>query len=95
MISEEAITRKLERQGWRRQFVAAEPRLSESVAMYRELGFEVHLEPLPKQEKQPNGQGHGTEIQCRTCFEGSEDQFHIIFTRPVEETGNPSKQVFF
>lgn len=84
MTSEETITRTLERQGWRRMFVAAEPRLSESVAMYKELGFEVHLEPLPTQEKQSNGQAHGTEIKCRACFEGSENQYRIIFTRPVK-----------
>ena len=81
MTSEETITRTLERQGWRRQFVAAEPRLSESVAMYRELGFEVHLEPLPTQEKQSEGHVQDTEIKCRACFEGSEDQYSIIFTR--------------
>lgn len=81
MTSEETITRNLERQGWRRQFIAAEPRLSEAVQMYRELGFEVHLEPLPKQGKQPDGQAHDAEIKCRVCFEGSEGQYSIIFTR--------------
>ena len=81
MTSEETITRTLERQGWRRQFVAAEPRLSESVAMYKELGFEVHLEPLPEQEKPSNGQMQNTETKCRACFEGSEGQYSIIFTR--------------
>lgn len=82
MTSEETITRTLEHQGWRRQFVAAEPRLSEAVLTYRELGFDVHLEPLPKQEKQSNG-------KCRTCFEGSEGQYSIIFTRPVQTSGTP------
>jgi len=89
MTSEETITGTLERQGWRRQFVAAEPRLSESVAMYRELGFEVHLEPLPTLEKQSNGQADA-EIKCHACFEGSEDQYRIIFTKPAESSENPS-----
>jgi hypothetical protein len=91
MTSEETITRTLERQGWRRQFVAAEPRLSEAVAMYRELGFEVLLEPLPTQEKQFNRQTHDTEIKCRACFEGSEDQYSIIFTRSAQMSGKPVK----
>ena len=95
MTSEETITRALERQGWRRQFVAAEPRLSESVAMYKELGFEVHLEPLPEQEKPSNGQMQNTETKCRACFEGSEGQYSIIFTRPAHMSGNPSKQDLF
>jgi hypothetical protein len=95
MTSEETITRTLERQGWHRQFVAAEPRLGEAAALYRELGFEVHLEPLPTQEKKFNRQTHNTEIKCRTCFEGSEDQYSIIFTRPAQARVNPSKQVLF
>ena len=36
---------KLERQGWMRQFVADEPRLSEAVELYKSLGYEVRLEP--------------------------------------------------
>jgi len=89
MTSEEAITRTLEQQGWHRQFVAAEPRLSEAVEMYRELGFQVHLEPLPAPEKTSSGQPQGTEIKCHTCFEGTEDQYRIIFTKPAEDNGKP------
>jgi len=91
MTSEETITRALEQRGWRRQFVATEPRLSEAVEMYRELGFQVHLEPLPTPEKTSNGQSQGTEIKCRTCFEGSEDDYRIIFTKPAESSGNKSE----
>lgn len=36
---------ELERQGWRRQFVAGEPRLTEAVEVYKSLGYEVRLEP--------------------------------------------------
>lgn len=84
MTSEETITRTLERQGWHRQFIAAEPRLGEAVAMYRELGFEVHLEPLPTQEKSSIGQVQEAETGCRACFEDSEGQYSIIFTRPAQ-----------
>ena len=37
--------------GWERRFIACEPRLSEMVAMYKEIGFEVLLEPLPSKEE--------------------------------------------
>ena len=87
MTSEEAITRTLEQQGWHRQFVAAEPRLSEAVEMYRELGFQVHLEPLPAPEKTSNEQRQNTSKKCRACFEGSEDRYRIIFTKPAEDSG--------
>jgi len=78
MTAEETITRSLERQGWQRQFVAAEPRLSEAVEMYRELGFQVHLEPLPPQDETSI---QNNKTKCRACFEGSEDQHRIIFTK--------------
>jgi hypothetical protein len=72
----------LKKEGWTRQFVASEPRLSEAVAIYKESGFEVHLEPLPS--------GGESELLplidscdgCAKCFEGFEEQYRIIFTRP-------------
>ena len=73
----------LRQMGWRRQFVANEPRLSEVVEIYKEAGFDVHLEPLLKESECENcadGEGEGKE--CRICFEGVEDQYMIIFTRP-------------
>lgn len=86
MPSEEAITKTLESQGWRRQFVAAEPRLGEAVQVYGEAGFEVHLEPLPPRKKSSKGQVCETNSECRTCFEGFEDQYKIIFTKPNENS---------
>jgi hypothetical protein len=87
MTSEETITRNLEDRGWHRQFIASEHRLSEAVEMYVELGFQVHLEPLSKQGKTSNEQRQNTSKKCRTCFEGSEDRYRIIFTKPAEDSG--------
>ena len=77
----------LEKQGWVRQFVASEPRLSEAVELYTESGFEVHLEPLPKAGEWGPCAGPEMEDQgeCRVCFNGVEDQYRIIFTRPAKE----------
>jgi hypothetical protein len=82
-VTDQALE-KLEKKGWERKFIACEPRLSEAVDMYRKAGFEVHLEPLteayecetclPPQEE--------TGRPCRICYEGLEDQYKIIFTRP-------------
>lgn len=36
----------LARAGWERKTTSDEPRLSEIVEMYKEIGFEVHLEPF-------------------------------------------------
>ena len=72
----------LESEGWTRQFTANEPRLSEVVELYKETGLEVHLEPLPKETPCRSCEEDSDESECRVCFEGIEDQFKIIFTRP-------------
>ena len=76
----------LEAQGWKRQFVANEPRLTEAAEMYRELGFEVLLEPLSREPECAGCEGT-EEIQkdeCRVCFQGVEDQYRTIYTRPLK-----------
>jgi hypothetical protein len=75
----------LKKEGWTRQFVASEPRLSEAAALYKESGFEVHLEPLPS-GGEPDllpliDSGDG----CAKCFEGFQEQYKIIFTRPGKD----------
>jgi hypothetical protein len=68
-------------QGWVRQFLADEPRLGEAVAQYRELGFEVRLEPLdPAACAASNG--------CAACFGSPElaARFRVIFTRRPRPT---------
>jgi hypothetical protein len=75
---------RLEKEGWVKQFVANEPRLSEAVDLYKELGFDVHVEPLPKGEECDTcsgTEGHEEKGECRVCFEGFEDQYKILFTR--------------
>ncbi len=92
MASEETITRLLESQGWKRQFVAAQPRLGEAVQVYRDVGFKVHLETLPPREKPAKGQACPTNGECRACFEGFEDQYKIIFTKPDKNNRNPLEE---
>ena len=82
MDRENAIVDTLEQQGWTKQFVTNEPRLSEVVEIYKEAGFQVHLEPLPSQRKHPAEEKCKPDADCRQCFEGFEDQHKIIFTRP-------------
>jgi hypothetical protein len=75
----------LREEGWTRQFVAEEPRLSEAAAMYREAGFEVHLEPLSSEPVEAVCVGKKSGSGCRTCFEGFEERYKIIFTRPPKK----------
>ncbi len=70
--------------GWERRFIACEPRLSEMVEMYREIGFEVHLEPLPaKEELEAEGTSGCKESGCTACFDADPERYRIIFTKPA------------
>ena len=80
MSKEQSKMEKLESEGWERKFVADEPRLSEAVELYKQAGFEVHLEPLSAVEKSDAEDENCQE--CRICFEGIEDNYKVIFTRP-------------
>ncbi len=73
---------RLEEEGWTKRFVASEPRLSEACDLYRETGYEVHLEPLPAETECETCIGEEDQGECRVCFDGNEDQYKIIFTRP-------------
>jgi hypothetical protein len=65
--------------GWERRFIACEPRLSEMVEMYKEIGFEVHLESLPSKEEME--QSSCEESGCTACFYEDPERYRIIFTR--------------
>ncbi len=72
-------TKQLVAQGWTRQNVASEPRLSEAVELYRELGQEVVLVPVLQECAAAGDRG-----SCTMCFSGDEDpdRFKVIYTRP-------------
>jgi hypothetical protein len=57
--------------GWIRCFIADEPRLSEAVADYEELGLEVLLLPVPEEE-----------LACAECLRAEPERYRLIFTRP-------------
>ena len=93
--TEKIVIEALEQRGWTKQFVANEPRLSEAVEMYKEAGFQVHLEPLPSQPRHPSKEQCELDADCRQCFEGFEDQYKIIFTRPDEDNTDRLKDDLF
>jgi cytochrome c peroxidase len=67
---------KLVKEGWEQRSVLSEPRLSEVVKEYEELGFEVHLEPVLSNNL-------GTE--CNACFQ-FDKKSHVIYTRKRRAT---------
>lgn len=73
---------ELVRAGWEKRFVSCEPRLSEMVEMYRDIGFEVHLEPLPAKEELRSEEGSSCDEKgCTACFDVDPGRYRIIFTR--------------
>jgi hypothetical protein len=73
-------------QGWTRQFVAGEPRLSEAVELYQSLGYEVLMEPLPARAE---------EGECRSCLEVDMDRYRIIYTRKSEDLASVEEEDLF
>lgn len=60
-----------EAQGWQKRSILDEPRLSEAVQMYQELGFEVKVVKL----------GLGGTKACSVCLDGPSDGSSVVYTR--------------
>lgn len=72
----------LKKEGWTRQFIASEPRLSEMVETYKAIGFEVRLEPVLTGEDAKEDDCK----ECRICFEGEpKDKYMVVYTRPKKD----------
>ena len=59
------------RAGWEKRTTLDEPRLSEVVAMYQKLGFEVRQEPF-----EPGG-----ESGCSDCLKADQHRCRTVYTR--------------
>ena len=58
---------------WTRRNVAEEPRLSELVELYTELGFEVYLKEVGKDECPSD--------DCTTCLMADPGKYRVIYTK--------------
>ena len=65
--------KELQKQGWVKQFIYDEPRLSEAVELYESLDLEVKLEPVKPEELPGN--------QCNVCFKVASEKYKTIYTR--------------
>lgn len=64
----------LEKEGWLKRSILDEPRLSEVVAMYKELGLEVKIVGIEP------GQGD----RCTVCMDGTPEKYKIVYTREMK-----------
>jgi hypothetical protein len=69
--------KKLIKEGWQKQATYDDPRLSEMVEMYEEIGLEVHLEPFHAEN----------ETGCTACMQLMPDLFKTLYTREKAEHG--------
>ena len=60
-------------EGFERRFVAGEPRLSESIELYGNLGFAVALRPLDE--------GEFASEECTECYRAAPHLYRVIYTR--------------
>jgi len=65
------ITCAPKKKDWETRFFGNEPRLSELVELYEELGFEVKVETISAEKCSG----------CTECFEGSTEPMKVIYTR--------------
>lgn len=63
-------------EGWEKRATYNEPRLSEVVEMYRELGYEVYLKPFDPDE----------ETGCSECMKVSPGKYTTVYTRKTAST---------
>jgi len=66
---------ELKKEGWMKRFTMDEPRLSEAVEQYKELGFEVLLEPVDTSSE-----------ECTTCLITFIDRYKTIYTRKKDDS---------
>ena len=82
----------LEREGWKRRMVASEPRLSEMVEAYQQLGFEVRLETVGPDDP------YWDEDGCTVCLEDETmaKDTRVVYTRPmpVAAVDNADEELF-
>ncbi|OQW97613.1 MAG: hypothetical protein BWK74_06070 [Desulfobacteraceae bacterium A6] len=60
-------------EGWEKRSTTDEPRLSELIKMYEEIGFEVLLMPFAPDE----------EPGCSECMKTSPQRYRTIYTRKL------------
>jgi hypothetical protein len=57
--------------GWEKRAILEEPRLTEVVALYQELGFEVRQEPIET----------CGEAGCSDCLKADPERYRTVYTR--------------
>ena len=60
--------------GWTRRGIYDDPRLTQILKMYEEIGFSVKLEPL-RPELEPG---------CTECIKQNPDKYKVLYTKKID-----------
>ncbi len=74
LIEGDANEHQLERDGWKREFVASEPRLSEMCELFQSMGREVLVTPTIEEVE-------NLDEACKACFESTKEATFTIWTK--------------
>jgi hypothetical protein len=61
---------ELKKEGWEKRFTMDEPRISEMAEQYRELGFEVLIEPVDLSSE-----------ECLSCIASNPNRYKTLYIR--------------
>lgn len=67
--------KELKKEGWNKRSILSDPRLTEVVDLYEQIGLEVLLEPFKPEDMD----------DCSECFKRVCDHYKVIYTRPAED----------
>ncbi len=70
-LTESKSAAELAGEGWEKRATYDEPRLSEVVQLYEELGYEVLVQPFNPEE----------ETCCSECMRAKPEDYRTVFTR--------------
>jgi hypothetical protein len=74
-----------EEHGWERRSILDEPRLSEVVEGYLQLGLDVMVTDLST----------ALALECSICMDGETGRYKVVYTRPgKEDTGGMAGDAF-
>jgi len=73
--------RERAKQGWREVGVSGGPHLERMVEMYKELGFEMHLEEVVPADQ-----------ECSKCYEEEGETPYKVYVRSKDEAGKDSRK---
>lgn len=66
---------QLDKEGWLRRSILDEPRLSEVVAMYKEIGLDVKVVDVKP----------GDVDGCTACLDGAPERYKVVYTKEPKD----------